>query len=104
MYEIFGRPEDGPTPIDFRLDFSHQLPKRSPWNRRAAEVFVEQYQLSNYPEREHDSVEDQFWKRLQRLSREYHAHVKSVETGSAVKDLASDTAKRQRRRRRLNTV
>jgi hypothetical protein len=104
MYEMFGRPEDGPTPIDFRLDFSHHPPKRSVWNRRAAEVFVEQYRLSDYPDREHDGVEDEFWRRLQRLSQKYRDHVKSVETGSPAKNRASDTAKRQRRRRRVSTV
>lgn len=104
MYEVSGRREDGPTPINFRLDFSHHPPKRSVWNRRAAEVFVEQYRLSNYPDRAHDGVEDEFWKRLQRLSQKYHDHDKSFETGSAAKNPASGPTKRQRRQRRVHTV
>lgn len=98
MYEAFRRPEDGPTPIDFWLDFSHRPTKRSMWNRHAAEVYVEQYHLSNYPDREHDGVKEEFWKHLWRLGQ------KSVEIGSVAKNQSSGAAKCQRRRRCVVTV
>jgi hypothetical protein len=100
-FTLFRNIEDGPTSIDFRPDFSHQPPKNNPWNKRAAEVYVQQYQHAGFLAGDYDDrVEDEFWKRLKRLGEKYRKHVAAEDAQSQ----SAASAKHQRRRRRTETV
>ena len=101
-FATLGDPEDGPTFEKFRLDFSHKPLHKSIWNRRAAEIFVEQYCLS-YDDATLSKIEGEFLlKRLYRLMNDYLDHKKSPTANDAGR--ASATAKRQRRFKRMDTV
>lgn len=107
-YEVFGDPDDGPTVDDFRLDLSHKPLRTSVWNRRAAEIVLEQY-CRSYPTEEPGEIQKEFLKRLDRIGKEYHWYVKSNKAGSTAPaqdhtSFPAKAAKRQRRRRRIDTV
>lgn len=106
-YEDFEHPLEGPTVGNFRLDFSHKPLRTSIWNRRAADIFVDQYRLSYLTETRRE-IGKEFLKRLDRIGREYRQYVESesLEEGpiAQVRGRTSNAAKRQRRRRRIDTV
>ena len=107
-YLKFGDPEDGPTFDDFRLDFSYDRPiSKSVWNKRAAEIIVEQYFRTHSDPDEtgvtHPEVEKEFLAHLNRIRREY-MEAKKAGPSTPTQRRTSDDAKRQRRAKRVNSV
>jgi hypothetical protein len=105
----YGRPDDGPTKENFRLDFSTRPLHTSVWNQRAADVFAEVYLSSDFPSQHVNKVKEEFVKRLRRLHRQYCTFLrteKGQESGSENEMglTPRKSTKRQRRRRRAITV
>lgn len=65
-----GRFRDGPSLDHFRLDFNSNL--KSPWNRRAADIFMEYYEDNEGSDfQTKQAIEDSFWVTFKSLKRIY---------------------------------
>jgi hypothetical protein len=59
-YKRTGKDKDGPSVDLFRPDFSESSTKKSPWNKRLAEIFVADYTKNGHPFSELKNMTDYF--------------------------------------------